>query len=50
MTLGMVLTIQGKVPMAYDESKENMAPTGGEASEWKVKHMCLYKKKGGEEK
>lgn len=24
MTLGMVLTIQGKVPLALDESKENI--------------------------
>lgn len=36
----MVLTIQGKVPLALDESKENinMASAGEEASEWNVKH------------
>lgn len=41
MTSGMVLTIRGKVPSSQDESKEeqNMAPTGLEASEWKMKQM-----------
>lgn len=40
---GMVLTIQGKVQLALDESKENinMASAGEEASEWNMKHKRI---------
>lgn len=40
MTFGMVLTIQGKsaIGLRWVKGEHNMAPTGEEASEWKMKH------------
>lgn len=41
----MVLKIQGKVPFALDESRDNKKWHQQVASEWKMKHTRIKKRK-----